>query len=95
MVEKRSQQLQETREGKLRFVLHSDRADDGHAVGSLGRIVEQSRLPEARLTAKHERAATPPSPALEQFVDASAVGFPTDEHVFTVAQTVSGLRPNI
>jgi hypothetical protein len=91
VIEKRSQQLEEAREGKFGFVLHSERADDGHAVGLLCRIVEQGRLSETRLTAKHERAATPPSRALEQFVDPRAVGFPTDEHGFTVAQTAGSV----
>jgi hypothetical protein len=93
VAEERAEQLQEPGEGKLGFVLHSERAHDRHALGALGGIVEQGRLAEARLTAKHERAATPPSRALEQFVDTSAVGFPTDEHAFTVAHSAVHYGP--
>ena len=80
MVEQRPQKLEQARELELRLVLDPDRPDDRHALGLLGGVVQEGRLPQPRLTAKHERAAAPPPSATEQVVDTRALGFPTDEH---------------
>ena len=85
MLEQRPHELEEARELELDLVLDADRPDDGHPLCALGGVIEQGGLAHPRLTAKHERAATPTPGAIEQFVDARAVGFPTDEHGSKVA----------
>jgi hypothetical protein len=90
VVQERPRQLEQAGKLQLGLVFHPERADDGHPLGTLGRVVQESRLAQSRLTTNHERAATPPSSATEQFVDARAVGLPTHEHVSTVALILDG-----
>ena len=84
MVEQRPHQFEQAGELQLRLVLHADGADNCHSLGAFGGVVEQSRFAHTRLTPKYERPATPSASAIEQIVDARAVGFPTHEHGFTV-----------
>ena len=80
IVQQRSQQLEQPRELELRLVLDAQGADDGHPLCLLRGIVQQGRLSHPGLGADYERAATPAAGTLEQFVDARAIGLPTDEH---------------
>jgi hypothetical protein len=87
VVEERPRELEESRELELGLVLDPESPNDGHPFGPLGGVLEQCRLADSGLASNDERAATPPPSAPEQFVDARAVGLPTDEHVPNGSQT--------
>jgi hypothetical protein len=67
--EHRCPELMESREGQLHLGVDPGRASDAEIVGRPGCVLEERRLPNARLASHHEHAALARPDAIEHAID--------------------------
>jgi len=80
----RSEQLVQRRKRELRLGLDTAGAQQVHVGGALSGVLEQRRLPDARVAAQDERAASGGACGLEQAADRVALIIPPVEHELIV-----------
>ena len=78
-VKERGTQLLNRRERKLHLRLDPGRPGDPKPAPSLGRVLEQRRLADARFAMHHQHAAAPAAPAVQQPVEHLALAFPVNQ----------------
>ena len=94
MGQERAKELEEACERDLRLGLDPARSDDRHVVGGRRGVLEQRRLSDSGLSAKHEDTARTAPCAVDQLVDLLSLPVPPDEHVVkrTPSRTTSNQR---
>ena len=76
-----AQELQEAGEGDLCLQLDSSCGENGHPIGPIYRVVEQSRLSDPRLADDDRGAARSPAGIGEELVDPRALLLTPEQHV--------------
>ena len=84
VAERGAQQLVQRRERQLGLRLHPARAEHVHVIRAGTRVLEQDRLPDARLPAQRERTAPRVAGRVEQCADEGALSVPPKQHVPTL-----------
>ena len=79
-VQDRAQQLGKTRERQLRFRLERTSAQHLEISRRCGGVLEQPRLPDARLTVEKQRRALAAASTGDQAIELRSLVFPADQH---------------